>query len=85
MPYLEPTVREALEPFEVFSEGFSLSRKGNLWRMWNGKTLTVFPDGAGRWTRCIADSKGHRFSPRRYSDREMALSTLLGEVGGLMS
>ena len=37
-----------------FKAGFRRSRRGNLWRTWEGLTLTVFGRADGRYRWCIA-------------------------------
>jgi hypothetical protein len=71
------------DPFITFAEGFRPSKKGHLWCLYDGKTLTVFQDKFGRWCWCIADSEGPRFSPKKYDDQELALCALFREVTGL--
>ena len=53
-----------------FHMTFRRSRKGNLWRMYDGMTLTVFRrgDGAG-YCWCAADSLGPRYSTEPYEER----------------
>jgi hypothetical protein len=46
-----PAFAEARAEFEA---GFRRSRRGNLWRTWEGLTLTVFARDDGRYAWCIA-------------------------------
>ena len=47
----------AAPPWEDFIAGFQRSKKGNLWRMYDNLTLTVFPRGHGyNW--CVCDREG---------------------------
>jgi hypothetical protein len=61
------------------------SAKGNLWRNWEGLTVSIFRrtgDDLFGW--CIADGDGRRFSPGGYETEDDALSGLHDalEVGG---
>jgi hypothetical protein len=65
------------EAFERFAAEFRQSKRGNLWRKYEGATLTVFHrDEQGfRW--CIADEDGEtRFSQRGYGEEDEALGAL---------
>jgi hypothetical protein len=60
---------------EAFAKGFRRSRKGNLWREWQGLTVTVFRRAGGfHWS--IADEYGPRYSPAGYQDQDLALAAL---------
>jgi len=70
-----------METVIEFESGFMRSRRGNLWRQWEGMTLTVFErHGCYRW--CIARANGNaRFSPCAFDYEEEALRSLAAEMG----
>jgi hypothetical protein len=71
---------EAESFWDDFASGFRKSAKGNLWRKWNGETLTIFrkPNGFG-W--CIAGPEGKtRFSKQRFDRQDAAMRDLWSEV-----
>ena len=65
-----------LEARREFEEGFKRSRKGNLWRVYNQRTISVFKhiDDCYRWS--IADELGLRFSQVSYPTEEDAMDAL---------
>ena len=71
-------VTQAREEFEA---AFRRSRRGKLWRHWEGMTLTVFKrkgDGYFGWS--ISDSEGPRFSPGGFEHEEGGSSALASEL-----
>lgn len=57
-----------------FADGFARSRKGNLWRTWEGKTVTVFAREDGGFAWCIADDEGQlQYSSWVYEDEQEAI------------
>src|SRR5262245_39961852 len=64
-----------------FAESFERSAKGNLWRTWDGMTVTVFKRKDDRWAWCITDDRTRRFSPGGYDDEHYAISALATELG----
>lgn len=67
---------------EEFEQGFKRSKRGNLWRNWEGMTLTVFARDDGRFGWCIVDAEGDkRFSRGSYESEEDAVGGLAGELG----
>jgi hypothetical protein len=56
------------------------SKKGNLWRTWNGQTCTLFRRG-DRWCWSVADEEETRYSPGSYETEEDARSGLGEAVG----
>jgi hypothetical protein len=67
--------------FERFRDGFKRSRKGNLWRLWDGRTITVFQRRDGRFGWCISDHAGQRWSPwQGWADEQSALEGLWREL-----
>jgi hypothetical protein len=72
-----------LQMWDEFKAGFRRSKKGNLWRNYEGVTLTVFRrpwDGGFGWS--ISDSEGPEFSPGGFEDEEDALEALWIELEG---
>jgi len=64
-----------------FCSGFKRSKKGNLWREYDGLTLTVFSKGE-RYSWCIASPEGPTFSHKRYGSEEDAIAGLYSELEG---
>ncbi len=58
------------------------SNKGNVWREWDGVTITIFRRQDGRWGWCIADEDGPRYSTGGYETQADA-RTALGENRGV--
>ncbi len=76
-------VEEALEVWRDFERPsmWQRSRKGNLWREWDGVTLTIYR--RGRFFKyCVADGDNKRYSARAYKTEKEAM-TELGELLGL--
>ena len=65
-----------------FRGGFRRSRKGNLWRDFEGVTVTIFErnDGLG-YGYCIANYQGKRFSQTPYSTEDAVMRAVEREVG----
>jgi hypothetical protein len=64
-----------------FVQGFQKSRRGNLWRRWNGVTLTVYQQGSGYYGFCIASEEGPQFSARSYETEAECLDALWVALG----
>ena len=65
-----------------FKAAFKRSHRGNLWRRYEGRTLTVFKrEGDGRYAWSIADENGPRFSRESFETEEDALGNLAFAVG----
>jgi hypothetical protein len=61
----------------AFEACFRRSKRGNLWRKWEGLSVTVFRRPGGGWYGwSIANEDGPRFSPGGYPDEERALEAL---------
>ena len=76
---IDPLVEYALEALEEFREpsAWKRSKKGNLWRNWEGKTVSIFErDGDGYYGWCIADREGQRFSRHGAETEEDAMDDL---------
>jgi hypothetical protein len=84
-PVPEPDLDLCAEAWEVFQCGFRRSKKGNLWRNFEGDmTLTIFRrrgDDTYGW--CVADEQGPRFSRRGFETEEAALFALAEALGVL--
>ena len=52
----------AIAAWNDFCDGWKRSRKGNLWRLFDGKTLTIFCREDEYYGWCVADGKTTRFS-----------------------
>jgi hypothetical protein len=83
MPKVDHEIDSAMDAWEEFEDRWKRSRKGNLWKHWDGLTLTVFRrEGDGWFAWSIADADGPRFSQAAYRTEEEAL-TALGETLGV--
>jgi hypothetical protein len=67
---------------EQFDAAFSRSRKGNLYRHWEDKTISVFRRGDGRYLWSIAGASGVRYSSCSYEEEEDALGALWRQTEG---
>lgn len=68
--------------FADFESGFARSRKGNLWRHFDGKTIVVFHrEGDDRFAYSISDEDGPTFSRRAYPSVAEAMKALARELG----
>lgn len=80
----DPLIEAALAEWARFEEpaAWRVSKRGNLWREWDGVTLTIFRHGCRyRWS--IADEEyGPRFSDQDYTTEEAAM-VALGEAIGV--
>jgi hypothetical protein len=66
---------------EEFEGGFKRSQKGNLWRTWQGMTLTVFRRDDDSFAWCVVDADGERrFSRGTYEDESDAIGGLADAV-----
>jgi hypothetical protein len=69
-----------------FTAAFRRSSRGNLWRNYEGRTVTVFskcdPDGDVRYSWVINDpgADGPRYSPETYPTEQDALDALADEL-----
>lgn len=66
---------------ERFAAGFRRSKKGNIWRTWEGVTVTIFERAEGFFRWSIADGDGVRYSPGAYETDGEALEMLAEELG----
>lgn len=72
-----PSIDAAMAVWREFElpAAWQRSRKGNLWREWQGITLSIFPQRGGfGW--CVADEDGPRYSPVAYETEQYAMSAL---------
>lgn len=66
-----------VETVAEWANEFKESRKGNLWRSWDGMIVSVFRHKrSGRWAWSIADGDGPRFSAGTYGSPEAAMVAL---------
>lgn len=70
----------ALDTWEDFAAGWKRSRRGNLWRLWQGLTLTIFERSDGYFGWSIADAEGVRFSRCGYETEDAAMGALADEI-----
>ena len=59
----------------------SRRKPGNVWRHWDGITLTVFRRDDGYYGWCIADEFDKRYSRIGYEDQDAAMGALSEELG----
>ena len=64
-----------------FRGGFCRSRKGNLWRDFEGVTVTIFARDDGFYGWCIAGHQGKRFSHNGYETEDHAMAALTDQLG----
>ena len=64
-----------------FEAGFSRSRRGNLWRLFEGKTRTVFRRRDDYFGWCIATDESKKFSAQGYEFEGDALAALTDALG----
>lgn len=64
---------------EAFEAGFQRSKKGNLWQIYEGETLTVFErNGSYGWS--VAGADGPQYSARKWDSEDAALEALFNEI-----
>lgn len=64
----------------AFFAGFKRSKKGNLSRQWEGRSLTVFRRKDGTFAWCIADDDGPTYSEGTFEDEREAIRDLRSVV-----
>ena len=76
-------IADAMAAIEAFENpaAWRRSSKGNLWRTWEDRTVTIFYRNR-RYHWSIADEEGPQFSTGSYGDEADAMSGL-GEVLGV--
>jgi hypothetical protein len=57
------------------------TRKGNLWRLYEGVTLTIFERSDGWYGWCCADGDGPEFSPHGFESEAEAIDDLADALG----
>ena len=76
-------VEAARTAFKSADDWKRSKRSGNLWRHWNGLTLTVFKrDGASLYRWSIANNDTPRYSKNTYATEDEAMGSLWSEVEG---
>jgi hypothetical protein len=69
--------------YQDFTAGFKRSRRDNLYRFWQGKTVCVFERDDGWYGWSISAGRGQvRFSPRAWEDEGEALADLWETLEG---
>jgi hypothetical protein len=83
MPPLHESIRRrqreaaALAEWDQFETGFKRSRRGSLWRHYDGVRVTVFKYRDGRYGWCIAmEGDYERFSKTGYESETDAIRAL---------
>jgi hypothetical protein len=68
---------EADRAYRGFARGFGRSRRGNLWRVWRGRNVTVHTGRRGGFSYCVsADDEGPRFARRWFDTEDEAMHAL---------
>lgn len=75
-------IEAAFAARDAFESGFKRSRKGNLWRNWEGKMLCVFRRDDDFYAWSVSDNDGPRFSPGGYATEEEAIGALWDQTEG---
>ena len=73
----------ALQARDQFAAGFKRSKKGNLWRNYEGLTVVIFRrqgDDWFSWSITDTDDEGPRFSPRPFDTEADAMDALCDEL-----
>ncbi|MCI0643210.1 MAG: hypothetical protein L0Y72_06540 [Gemmataceae bacterium] len=73
--------KAAMAAREEFESGFKRSKRGNLWRYWQGKTLTIFKREDGCYGWCVSFQGDVRFGGG-YEDEPWALAALWDATEG---
>ena len=80
----DPVIEAALAERQEFTDGrnWQRSRKGNLWRTWEGLTVTIYYR-QGRYRYSISNDllPELRFSEASYGDEQEAIEALADELG----
>lgn len=76
-------VEQALAVCDEFVDrlNWQRSKRGNLWRHWNGITLTIFSRSDNSFGWSWADEERPRFSSNGYADEAAAIDGLAWELG----
>ena len=79
----DPLIEDALAEWAEFESpsAWKRSRKGNLWRRWNGLNVTVFKRDDGYFGWSIANEEGPRYSPGRFETEGEAMNALGSNLG----
>lgn len=76
--------QEEAAAFQSFRDRFHRSKRGNLWRRFDDRTLTVFLRNDGLFGVCIASADGPRWGEAGHvneDDALWALARMLGVIG----
>ena len=84
MPQQQQQIADQLAAMDRFEDRafWRRSKKGNLWRLWDGLNLTVFRRRDGFYGWCIADDDGPRYANQVYKTEADAMIGL-GETLGV--
>ncbi len=78
----DPEIEAVLAAHAEFADGFRRSRRGNLWRNFQGQTVTIFKrTGDDFYGWCIAGGDERRFSSGAYETEADAMDALASELG----
>jgi hypothetical protein len=85
MPKLKQATKDEeleakLAELREFQAGFKRSKRGNLWRHYEGLTLCVFKRDDDYFAWSISDADGPRYSPGAFEDEDEALASLAYEM-----
>ena len=72
--------RQAALDYFANSPAWRRSAKGNLWRRWEGKSVTVFRRADGSYGWCFAGCRFNRYSEYPYETEEEAIEFLARAV-----
>ncbi len=82
IPRIEDDTNEnEIDTWDEFTSGWKRSRRGNLWRLYDGKTLTIFCRDDEYYGWCVADGKQTRFSAGGFEMEEDAMDNLAETLG----
>ena len=76
-----PEVEALQAAWDQFTAGFKRSKKGNLWRHYDGQTACVFGRDDGYYGWSISGNSATRFSKGGYRTEEEALEALGESLG----
>lgn len=82
MPLIgELTAKQIESVFSDFESGFHRSRRGNLWREFEGSNVTVFKSKYGAFAWCISSGDDDvEFSPENFATEREAIDSVAVEL-----
>lgn len=74
---------EAVADREAFRSpaAWRRSKRGNLWRYWEGKTVTIFARPQGGYAWCVVSGDDKWYSPGGFSTESEALDSVGEAIG----